>query len=269
VSGVEVWADDEGVLSIRSSFLAGGPERMGDLIETLPDGRFHLRGRADRVAKIDGKRISLARVEEALRALPEIADVYAVALPSDTGEVLGAAVVLAKEGGDELAKLGSFRFGRKLRADLAGRLESAERPKRWRFVGRLPENTQGKRKAGEIAGLFEGGSMLEELSAQVEVAEDEARVAFELQPSLSFFEGHFPGRPVLAGVAQTHLATRLGEEIWGFLPGAFQVHRLKFRRMIQPGEKIVLTLTRDVAKARLGFNFSADGEPASEGVIGP
>jgi 3-hydroxymyristoyl/3-hydroxydecanoyl-(acyl carrier protein) dehydratase len=182
--------------------------------------------------------------------------------------VLGAAVVLKPEGGDELAKLGAFRFGRKLRNDLADRLDVAERPKRWRFVGRIPENTQGKRKAGEIAGLFEIASLLQELDARVDVMGDEARISFEPTAGLRFFEGHFPGRPVLAGVAQTHLATRLGEEIWGFLPGSFQVSRMKFRRLIQPCEKILLVLARDTAKARLAFNFSADGEPASEGVIG-
>jgi 3-hydroxymyristoyl/3-hydroxydecanoyl-(acyl carrier protein) dehydratase len=44
--------------------------------------------------------------------------------------------------------------------------------------------------------------------------------------------------------------------------------RVKFRRLIQPGDRVHLHLTRDLAKATIHFRFENDGEPASEGVIG-
>jgi 3-hydroxymyristoyl/3-hydroxydecanoyl-(acyl carrier protein) dehydratase len=242
---------------------------MGDLIDLLPDGRFHLRGRADRIVKIEGKRISLTRVEEVLRKLPETADAAIAVIGTEAGELLGAALVLTPEAGSDLARLGAFRFSRRLREKLAAHLEPAERPKRWRFVGRIPVNAQGKRVAADIAGLFETASLIQTLDAQVEPTSDnDVRIAFVVKPELSWFDGHFPGRPILAGVAQTHIAVRLAEEVWGFLPSTFQITRLKFRRMIQPGESIGLSLTRDTARNRLVFAFTANGEPASEGVVG-
>ena len=267
--GMAITVDEDSALVVRSPFIGEIVQRMGDLIELQPDGCFHLRGRADRIAKIEGKRISLTRVEEALQALPEAADAAIAIIDSDGGEVLGAALVLTPEAGSELARLGAFRFSRKLREKLGQQLEPAERPKRWRFVGRIPVNAQGKRVAADIAGLFEAGSLIKTLDARFETTgDDSASVIFTLQRDLSWFNGHFPDRPILAGVAQTHIAVRLGEELWGFLPGSFQVTRLKFRRMIQPGENIVLTLTRDVPKNRLVFAFTANGEPASEGSVG-
>lgn len=267
--GMAISLDDDGALLVRSPFIGEITQRMGDLIELLPDGRFHLRGRADRIVKVEGKRISLTRVEEALKALPETADAAIAVLDSDGGEILGGVLVLTAEAGSELARLGAFRFSRKLREKLAAHLEPAERPKRWRFIGRIPVNAQGKRVAADIAGLFEATSLTQTLDAQVEpTGDNDARITFALKPELSWFDGHFPGRPILAGVAQTHIAVRLGEEVWGFLPASFQVTRLKFRRMIQPGENIVLSLTRDAARNRLVFAFTANGEPASEGVVG-
>lgn len=267
--GMAISLDEDGALLVRSPFIGEITQRMGDLIDLLPDGRFHLRGRADRIVKIEGKRISLTRVEEALKALPETDDAAVAVIDTDGGEVLGAVLMLKPEAGADLARFGAFRFSRKLREKLAGHLEPAERPKRWRFVGAIPVNAQGKRVAADLAGLFEGGSLLQTLGVRPEITgDDQATLAFTLQPDLSWFDGHFPGRPILAGVAQTHMAVRIAEEVWGFLPANFQVTRLKFRRMIQPGETIVLTLTRDVEKKRLVFAFIANGEPASEGIVG-
>lgn len=267
--GMAISLDEDGALLVRSPFIGEITQRMGDLIDLLSDGRFHLRGRADRIVKIEGKRISLTRVEEVLKKLPETADAAIAVIDAEAGDVLGAAVVLTPEAGSELARLGAFRFSRKLREKLAAHLEPAERPKRWRFVGRVPVNTQGKRVAADIAALFEGGSLIQTLDAQVEPTSDnDVRIAFVVKPELSWFDGHFPSRPILAGVAQTHIAVRLAEEVWGFLPSTFQVTRLKFRRMIQPGESIGLKLTRDVPRGRVVFAFTANGEAASEGIVG-
>jgi 3-hydroxymyristoyl/3-hydroxydecanoyl-(acyl carrier protein) dehydratase len=260
--------DDE-TLEVVTPFIGADIQRMGDRAELLADGRFHLKGRADRVVKIAGNRVSFTRVEEALCALPGITAATAVAIPTESDVVLGAAVVLNAEAGAELARAGAFRMSRELRRLLADQLHPAERPKRWRFVGCLPVNAQGKHVAGDIARLFDTPSLLQDLNASVELTGDNAaQISFVLSPGISYFDGHFPGQPVLAGVAQVHFAVRLAEEVWGFLPSDFNVTRLKFRHILQPGDSVILTLTRDAPAARLSFKLSRDGETASEGVVG-
>jgi 3-hydroxymyristoyl/3-hydroxydecanoyl-(acyl carrier protein) dehydratase len=263
--------DDDGILEVASPFadVGTGFIRMGDRAEILDDGRFRLKGRADRVVKIEGKRVSLTRVEDALKALPGVADAAALGLGADGEEQLAAVMVLAPEGGAELAAAGAFRYSRELRKRLSAALEPAERPKRWRFVGRMPANAQGKRVLADLVKLFDGSSMMDLLNAKVTKLEGEtADIGFTLRPDLPWLEGHFPNAPVLPGVAQVHIAVRLAEEIWGFLPASFDVSRLKFRRIMPPTGEVTLQLTRDAAKSRLTFAFALNGAASSEGVVG-
>lgn len=59
--------------------------RTGDLARLRPDGSFDFLGRRDRQVKVDGKRIELTEIEEAMRGIPDVAD---------------AAVTLSRDGGD-------------------------------------------------------------------------------------------------------------------------------------------------------------------------
>jgi acyl-coenzyme A synthetase/AMP-(fatty) acid ligase len=72
LSGVNLRIDENGQLMLRSPFL--GPDWLttADLVEPNNTG-FRFLGRADRIAKIEGKRIHLAEVEQALMQLPFVA----------------------------------------------------------------------------------------------------------------------------------------------------------------------------------------------------
>lgn len=151
---VSITADETQALIVRSPYLQDdGPERTGDVIDQQPDGRFRLKPRGDRIVKIDGKRVSLARVEDMLGRLPEIAAVAALSLPDHKG-ALGAVVELTLAGQAVLAEEGTFRLSRRLRAAVSPLLESAERPKYWRFVDRIETNSQGKRILSTLSALF-------------------------------------------------------------------------------------------------------------------
>ena len=154
LGGVTLDLDAEGALTVGSPFAGGERQRMGDRAEILPDGRFRLLARIDRVVKIEGKRVSLGRVESALGAQSAVRDAVALALGPEGSETLGAIVVLSLEGAEELASLGVFRFARQLRKRLSEGLEPAERPKRWRFVDAIPMNSQGKRVIADLQRLF-------------------------------------------------------------------------------------------------------------------
>lgn len=270
LEAVDIEIDREGALTVRSPFIpGGGPVQTGDVAEFLPDGRFTLKGRADLVVKVEGKRVSLTRVTDTLIAHDWIAD--GLALITETGgrERLSAVLVPTDAGRAQLAKLGSFRFSRQLAASLASTLEPAETPKRWRFVADIPINAQFKRARPDLARLFEADRVLDLLKPQIETTGAfAAALAFTAHPDLPWFRGHFPGTPILPGLAQVHIAARLAEELWAVSPASHNVNRLKFNRVVQPGEAVQLSLSFRQDTGKLTFKYTSTGEQISSGTIG-
>jgi acyl-coenzyme A synthetase/AMP-(fatty) acid ligase len=264
---VTVAPDAEGTLTVLTPYLDDGvPFAMGDRMEALADGRFRLLGRADRMEKIDGKRVSLTRVEEALAALPEAGEAAAFTLADRKG-ALAAVVALSAEGQAVLEADGAFRLGRHLRAALADRLEPIERPKHWRFVDRMPTDAQGKRRLSDLRALFDAPRIppYEVISREG----DAAQLKMTLPPTLAWFQGHFPGQPILPGISQVHMAVLLAGEVFGWAPEGSDLNRVKFKDIVRPGETLELTLTADRDKGRLGFRWlRANGGEASSGSVG-
>jgi acyl-CoA synthetase (AMP-forming)/AMP-acid ligase II/3-hydroxymyristoyl/3-hydroxydecanoyl-(acyl carrier protein) dehydratase len=266
--GVSIDTGDGGALIVRSPNLQDdAPMETGDVIAPLDDGRFRLKPRGDRVVKIDGKRVSLTRVEEALAALPEIDVAAALTLPA-RGDALGAVAQLTAMGREQLAKLGAFRFTRTLRTAISVTLEPSERPKYWRFPEEMPIDIQGKRVLSTLHALFESDP-LEPLSLDVRAqSETEAEVVFTLAPELVFFEGHFPEQPILPGVAQAHIAVLIAHRLWGASPPDSNLAKLKFKRVLAPNDTVVLQLKRDSASGRIYFRYRMGAAEVSEGEIG-
>jgi acyl-coenzyme A synthetase/AMP-(fatty) acid ligase len=152
--GVEVAATEHGLLRVRAPYASGADWcDLADRVELATGGHFRFCGRADRVAKIEGKRVSLPQLERDLAALPWIADALVTAVPP-TQAFLGAVVVLTQAGEAEMVRLGKFRFERLLRRALGSTQDAAVLPRRWRFVERIPTDGMGKRLSGEGAALL-------------------------------------------------------------------------------------------------------------------
>jgi 3-hydroxymyristoyl/3-hydroxydecanoyl-(acyl carrier protein) dehydratase len=264
--GVRTELDDAGALTVISAVAGGEPVATGDIAERIGE-QFRLKGRGDRVAKIDGARVSLPRVEEALLALPMIGAAAVLDLPQRKGS-LGAIVELAPEGVAALRELGPFRLSRKLREQLVDRMEPRERPKHWLFAP-IPLDRQGKRVQAVLRAMF-AQSVSAELGNLMAAAVDgdKAELSLELQPDLVWFRGHFPGEPVMPGVAQLHLAAQWAECLWGFRPLGAALSQVKFRRILRPGSVVRLTLARDLVRQRLSFAYEFGGTVVSEGKIG-
>ena len=142
--GVKIAVAPAGTLELTSPFLPRDAVHAGaDLIE-LAQGGFRFCGRADRICKIAGKRVSLAEIERDLAAHPWLEDAVALALGS-ARDVLAVMAVPSPAGARALAELGKFRFERKLRAALATTQDPGALPRRWRFVAAIPTDAMGKR----------------------------------------------------------------------------------------------------------------------------
>lgn len=117
----------------------------GDLAQADGDGLFTLLGRQDDVRKVGGTRISLIEVDEALRALPTLAD---AAADTEEDDVYGArlvAYVVPRASAD------GPRAG-DLRDALARTLAWAKVPQRFFALPALPRTANGKIRRHALAG---------------------------------------------------------------------------------------------------------------------
>lgn len=92
-----------------------------------------------------------------------------------------------------------------------------------------------------------------------------------------FFQGHFPGLPVMPGVlqvealAQTMAVYVARTEGFGSRMGLFAaIDEVRFKRMVQPGDRLTLEVTMEKLGRRMGRGravASVDGEVACEGIL--
>jgi len=242
-----------------------GTAEIADRIELAAGDGFHLLGRADRIAKIEGKRISLDAVERALKARPEIADA-ALLVRNDPQPHLAAVLVLSAAGQAELDRLGRFRLGRALRAGLAASLDPAGLPRRWRFVEALPQGAMGKRRSADLAALFDTPPRRPRIAAQRNGTDGSVELDLEIDPALLWFKGHFPFHPILPGVVQIDWAVTFARELLGLDLPAARDFQIKFRATILPGDRITLTLRHEAVKGRLSFQYRRGDEMCSSGT---
>ncbi len=244
---------------------------IADRIEAVADGGFRLLGRADRIAKIEGKRIGLDEVERALEALPLVERAAVLVLDGR----LAAVLVLRAEGREALAVQGRFRFGRLLRRLLAEGLEPVCLPRRWRFVEALPVGDMGKRRSADLAALFApldrlpailGRRAAEEGGAGGEQG-GEVVLDLEIAASLLWFQGHFPDHPILPGVVQLDWAAHFARAELGLSLPAAREFQIKFKAVIRPGDRVALALRHHAAKGRLSFEYRRGDDVCSSGTV--
>lgn len=147
---VQLAADADGALLVRSPFLPDdSPLRMEDAVEFGPDGSFVLRGRLDRIVKIEEKRLSLPEMENWLDRHPAVAAAAVVPVPMGRRTVVGA-VVVPRSGLPEDRK----DLAATLKDHLKQRYDAVLLPRRWRFVERLPYSERGKLAVDDLLNLL-------------------------------------------------------------------------------------------------------------------
>ncbi|AGH79964.1 acyl-CoA synthetase, AMP-(fatty) acid ligase [Psychromonas sp. CNPT3] len=129
--------------------------QTSDQCELLSDRRFILKGRIDRIVKIEEKRVSLIALEMRLNAMNWVDESVLVVLDKRARMSLGALLVLSLIGKKQFKTLGKATFCLQLRHDLRQWFEPVAIPRYFRIEDEIPLNTQGKRRYEEISGLFE------------------------------------------------------------------------------------------------------------------
>jgi len=235
--------------------------------------QFLLHGRADRIVKLEGKRISLNAIENRLLLSPLIIEARVLMLDVNNRQRIAAFVVLSTDGWKTLQNLNKNALNKYLRDFLTDSVERIALPRIWRYLSILPVNTQGKTTHAELIALLEDEPITKQKSIMPNshlLEKNPKQAIFELiiPKDLLYFDGHFPKTPILPGVVQIHWAIAYGRQSFD-LPLYFRcIQKLKFQKVILPDMKINLELFYDSEKSILTFRlYSHSGQHASGSIL--
>jgi hypothetical protein len=260
---------DENALEVSSAYLPSSAWfRTADRATAAAEGSFLLNGRIDRIAKIEGKRISLNAIESLLVESPHVAAARVIVFEGSRQQV-AAFVVLSENGRQRLAELGRLQFSRGLRNLLVDAIEPVGLPRIWRYPDALPVNTQGKTTVAELRVLLERKNSRPTQPRKRLVEKNSHEAVFELVAprSLLYFSGHFPSRPILPGVVQLDWVIACGRQCFDLPPVFRGVHSLKFQRVIPPETPIKLQVVYHQAQSTLSFQITSALGPHAKGRI--
>jgi len=145
------WQIRDERLLIRSPYLSPGLPRVaenyfvsGDRVE--PDGAtgFQLKGRADSITKVGGKRVDLEEIRGTIKGLGGVTDCLVLALPEAGGREHRIVALVEGKKVDVEA----------IRAILAARFEPYALPRALRAINRLPVKENGKVDREAVLRLF-------------------------------------------------------------------------------------------------------------------
>jgi len=248
------------VLEVSSACLPSADWfRTADRAVAGPHNRFLLRGRIDRIAKIEGKRISLSAIESLLTASSLVTAARVIVLEGSRQRV-AAFIVPSESGRQRLAARGRLDFSRSLRTLLVDSIEPVGLPRIWRYPDALPINAQGKTTFAELSALLQRESHRATQPRKRLIEKNSREAIFELVAprNLLYFDGHFPGRPILPGVVQIDWVITCGRQCFDLPPLFRGVHALKFQRVIPPETPVRLELVYDRAKSFLSFQITSE-----------
>ena len=99
---------------------------------------------------------------------------------------------------------------------------------------------------------------------ETRTADGDVRLILSVPAELNLFAGHFPGFPLLPGVAQIHWAACLGAERFAIDSGFSRLLNIKFQKPLLPDSELELLLKWDADRWQLSFTYdSAAGCHAS------
>lgn len=278
----------EGGLEVRSPHLPDDSWlALADRAEPAGENGFVLRGRNDRIVKIEEKRVSLTAMEAALLVSSLVLEARVIvctdtAQPGSERQRIAALVVPSAAGAAVLAQHGKAALNRLLRAALAPTVPAVALPRRWRYLDRLPVNAQGKTTLAALEALLDRPAVVKPQISQppqppqpprlphvVELERDERRVLLQVTApaDLLYFDGHFDVAPILAGVVQVEWAMHYGRAYFALPPDFTGINVLKFQQVVVPDMRVQLELVHDAAKGTLNFRYTSEGFQHSSGRI--
>ncbi len=89
----------------------------------------------------------------------------------------------------------------------------------------------------------------------------------EVPAACPWFDGHFPSRPILPGVAMLDATIELLARASGSDSGRVELCNVRFRQLTGPGAVLAATVSPPAADGRRRFELTSDGAPACSGTL--
>jgi 3-hydroxyacyl-[acyl-carrier-protein] dehydratase len=106
------------------------------------------------------------------------------------------------------------------------------------------------------------------ISAQKHSADGTLSAEVHVPAGASWFDGHFPGRPVLPGIAQLGMVFELVRHALDGPVRVTEVSRVRFKQMIVPDDRLtVVAEPRPGGGGRYGFRITRQDEVVCTGTM--
>lgn len=110
---------------------------------------------------------------------------------------------------------------------------------------------------------FELGAATRQTTADRETASVTVRIPHDLK----YLEGHFPGRPIVPGLAQLVLILDATHRAFGDLGAPKGMRRLKFTGPMDPGDELAVELERAVGGSDVKFVVRRGADKVTSGTL--
>lgn len=147
--GVEVRCQSDSRLQVRSAHVNCDHSwySTDDSARILSEHSFELKGRLDRIVKLEEKRLSLVELEQAICNTGWVKEALCWLLPQRTQthrQTLSATLVLSETGFNYFIQYGRAELIKQLKQSLQSQFELSVLPRKWRLVKQIPCTAQGK-----------------------------------------------------------------------------------------------------------------------------
>lgn len=264
ISGVSLRCNENELLEVLSDH-TGSTDwiTMGDKVQFHNEDQFSIIGRADRIEKVEEKRLSLVEMEKHLMSLEEIDEVRVEILRQQNRDTVGVAVVLSKKGNDLLNSVGKKQLTTEFNHKLKAYYEAVLLPRKWRFIETMPYNSQGKIEQHSILELFKISNYPE--IKNINYQGDKLILDIHIKEDLDCFKGHFEGYPIVPGVIQLDWASYYAGKYLNMNSGFGGAEAIKFIKIISPDED--LTLILEQKNNKIYFCYKKNHEIYSSGRL--
>ncbi len=265
-------------LQIRSPYLRDASQwfKSNDSASPVNNEQFLLTGRTDRIIKLEGKRLSLDEMEAQLKQHPRVLDAHLICLDQNQNR-LGAIVCVAEPPAEGNGDGNSADYNAEkrhltntLKAHLLTHFERPTLPKKWRYLDRLPRNSQGKLNFQELMMLFNKTQDKPSLPIVLSSQDNDGGIVLTLKVprDLRYFDGHFDQSPILPGVVQLQWAERYARERFQLNGDFVRLEALKFQKIATPGITLTLELSFSEKNKKILFKYTSSvGQHASGRIV--
>ena len=254
-------SDEQGALWIEGCWLSAR-EQTADMVEFLADG-FRLLGRSDRIVKIGDKRTSLAGIEGKLLQHDWVDDCYIARHPEVPR--LAAWVGLHAQGVEILREKGRRYLIEQFKDYLAETQDKTAIPRFWRFIDKLPRNSQSK-----INKLEFNRTCVEAQRDPIwftqKKGERHYQATGKVPLDLLYLKDHFANFPLVPGVIELQWISEKVNAFLGREVTFSRVDKLKFQKFLRPNDTFILQLNANESLDKITFQLKVDNEICCSGV---